>query len=104
FKHGVVAAAPVWVPGDLQYKLPVIPVVPVRIAPMARASKLLTRESHGGATWPAAVAYTGLLGTVVVWLVVLLLGLTVLSRSAGLRTVAPRLPDVIAEERQVRHA
>jgi hypothetical protein len=85
FKHDVVAAAPVWVPGDLQNKLPVIPVQPVRIAPMARASKLLTRESHGGAAWPAVVAYTGLLGTVLVWLAILVLSFNMLNRREALR-------------------
>src|SRR5207248_4694600 len=84
FKHDVVAAAPVWVPGDAQYKLPVIPVVPIRTAPMARASKLLTRESHGGAAWPAVVAYTGLLGTVLVWLALLIFGYGVMNRRAAL--------------------
>ena len=104
FKHDVVAAAPVWVPGDLQYKLPVIPVVPVRTAPMARASKLLTRESHGGAAWPAVVAYTGLLGTVLVWLALLIFSFSVLDRRVALRTVPARPIRASAEEREVRRA
>ena len=104
FKHDVVAAAPVWVPGDLQYRLPVIPVVPVRTAPMARATKLLTRESHGGAAWPAVVAYTGLLGTVLVWLALLIFAFSVLDRSASLRSVPARPPHEPADERQIRHA
>lgn len=104
FKHDVVAAAPVWVPGDTQYKLPVIPVVPARTVPMARASKLLTRESHGGAAWPAVVAYTGLLGTVLVWLALLILAFSVLNRGFALRTVAPHEIDLTTEERQIRHA
>jgi len=104
FKHDVVAAAPVWVPGDLQYQLPVIPVVPVRKAPMARASKLLTRESHGGAAWPAVVAYTGLLGTVLVWIALLILAFSVLDRSMGLRTVSAHPVPAPVDEREARRA
>ena len=104
FKHDVVAAAPVWVPGDAQYKLPVIPVVPIRTAPMARASKLLTRESHGGAAWPAVVAYTGLLGTVLVWLAVLIFSFSVLDRSVALKAVPARPISAPADEREVRRA
>jgi hypothetical protein len=71
---------------------------------MARASKLLTRESHGGAAWPAVVAYSGLLGTVAVWLVVLVLGFSVLNRSFGLRTAVGPPVALNPEERRVRHA
>ncbi|HJT37937.1 MAG TPA: hypothetical protein VJ818_05885, partial [Actinomycetota bacterium] len=104
FKHDVVAAAPVWVPGDLQYKLPVIPVVPVRTAPMARATRLLTRESHGGAAWPAIVAYTGLLGTVLVWLALLVFAFSVLDRRDALRAVPARPLHQPADEREIRRA
>jgi hypothetical protein len=104
FKHDVVAAAPIWVPGDPQYKLAVIPVEPTRTAPMARATKLLTRESHGGAAWPAVVAYSGLLGTVVVWLIVLLFGFSVLNRGAALRTAEPPRVSPTTRERKIRPA
>ena len=104
FKHDVVAAAPIWVPGDRQYKLPVIPVVSERTVAMARASKLLTRESHGGATWPAAVAYTGLGLTVLAWLFTLSAGMSVLNRRAKLRPAPTQPFEPPHEEPAVRHA
>jgi len=80
-KRDVVAAAPVSMPADREYSLPAIPVQAERTAPLARASTLLTRETHTGAAWPAIVAYSGLGSTVVAWIAVLLVGLTSLHRS-----------------------
>jgi hypothetical protein len=83
FKRDVVAAAPVWMPSDPEYRLPAIPVSSERVAPMARASKLLTRESHGGPTWPAAVAYGGLGITAAAWIATLLFAAAAIERNAG---------------------
>jgi hypothetical protein len=87
FKRDTVAAAPIWIPRDPQYNLPVISVKAVRVAPMARASKLLTRESHGGAAWPAVIAYGGLGLTALTWLAVVLLVATSIARRSAERPV-----------------
>ena len=81
FKRDVVAAAPVWMPEDRQYSLPAIPVEAERVEPMARASTLLTRETHGGPAWPAAIAYTGLGLTVLVWIAALIATSVSINRS-----------------------
>ena len=70
-KADVVAAIPVSMPADLEYGQAPIALSPQRTERFEPATRLLMRESHGGATWPAVVAYSALLAVVAGWLVVL---------------------------------
>jgi hypothetical protein len=70
-KADVVAAIPVSMPADLEYGQAPIALSPQRTEQFAPASKLLMRESHGGAAWPALLAYSALLLVVAGWLAVL---------------------------------
>jgi hypothetical protein len=70
-KADVVAAIPVSMPADLEYGQAPIPLSPQRTERFESATSLLMRESHGGATWPALVAYSALLAVVAGWLVIL---------------------------------
>jgi hypothetical protein len=70
-KADVVAAIPVSMPADLEYGQAPIALSPQRTERFEPASRLLMRESHGGAAWPALVAYSALLLVVVGWLTVL---------------------------------
>src|SRR5207302_1065442 len=54
----IVAAAPVAMPDDPDYSQAAIPLASNRTAPMAPASSLLMRESHGGTALPEILAYT----------------------------------------------
>jgi NAD(P)-dependent dehydrogenase (short-subunit alcohol dehydrogenase family) len=84
-KGSTMAAAPVAFPADPEIGAAAIPLVPERSAPLARDTRLLMREAHAGATWPAAVAY-GTLGLIAsVWVTVLVVGM----RSKRLRRKAP---------------
>ena len=70
-KADVVAAIPVSMPADLEYGQAPIALSPQRTERFEPASRLLMRESHGGAWWPALVAYSTLLAVVVGWLAIL---------------------------------
>jgi hypothetical protein len=79
-KADLVMALPVSMPADLEYGQAPIPVSPVRTGKFVAASKLLMREAHGGAAWPALVAYS-VLGLVVLgWLSVIAAGAASISR------------------------
>lgn len=79
----VVAAAPVAMPADPEGGRPAIPVLPVRTARLDPASLLLMREAHGGAAWPAAVAYSALLGITLGWVGLLAAAIISLGRGVG---------------------
>jgi hypothetical protein len=67
-------------PVDLQYgQAPVTPR-PEQTVHFVASSSWLMRESHGGAVWPAVLAYTGLFGMTAVWLALLLIGFASVSR------------------------
>jgi cation diffusion facilitator CzcD-associated flavoprotein CzcO len=72
YRGDVLEAAPVALPPDFQYGLPQVdtPLAP-RTSAFVPASRLLTREAHGGPWWPAApiLAFFGLMA--VVWTVAL---------------------------------
>jgi hypothetical protein len=71
-------------PVDLEYgKAPVTPRAEQAVQ-FVPSSSWLMRESHGGAAWPAVLAYTGLFGMTAVWLALLVIGFASVSReSAG---------------------
>lgn len=79
----VLVAAPVSLPQDREYQLPAVAVSGSRTAQMVPASNLLMRETHDGASWPAAVAYGGLALTLLVWIASLLAAFTSLRRRAA---------------------
>jgi hypothetical protein len=79
----VLMATPVAMPADLEYGQPAIPATAERNGQFVAATKLLMREAHGGAAWPAVLAYTALLLVTVGWLAVLLASATSLAGSGG---------------------
>ncbi len=80
-KGPVMMATAVSFPVDLQYgQAPVTPR-PERTVQFAASSSWLMRESHGGAAWPAVLAYTGLFGMTLVWLALLGVGFASVQRS-----------------------
>lgn len=84
-KGQVLAAVPVAFPADPEIGAGPIPLAAERTAPFARDTRLLMREAHNGAAWPAAVAY-GTLGLIAsVWVGVLVVGM----RSKRLRRNDP---------------
>jgi NAD(P)-dependent dehydrogenase (short-subunit alcohol dehydrogenase family) len=84
-KRDALAAAPVAFPADPAIGAPAIPLADGRTLPLYRDTRLLMREAHAGATWPAAVAY-GTLGLIAsVWVGVLVVGM----RSKRLRRTEP---------------
>ena len=91
-KGSLVMAAPVAMPSDPEYGQAAIPLAAQRTEPFLPASKVLMREAHGGATWPAAVAYSALGLVTAAWLTVLVAGAVSLGRSSGPpgRPQAPR--------------
>jgi hypothetical protein len=79
----VMMATAVSFPVDLQYgQAPVTPKA-VQTVQFAASSTWLMRESHGGAVWPAVLAYTGLFGITAVWLGLLALGFASVGRGGG---------------------
>jgi hypothetical protein len=63
-----VAGLPVALPEDEKIGAPEIPLVASRIVPVARDTKLLMRESHGGDSLPAVLAYTAIGIVLLIWL------------------------------------
>ncbi|HEX6491915.1 MAG TPA: hypothetical protein VF112_00305 [Candidatus Dormibacteraeota bacterium] len=82
-KGSLVMAAPVVMPSDPEYGQGAISLQPQRTEPMVAASKVLMRESHGGAAWPAVVAYSALGLVTLIWLAVLVAGAVSLVRGGG---------------------
>ncbi len=67
-KGDVMMSTAVSMPLDPQYGQGPITPHATQNAQFVASSSLLLRESHGGAAWPAIVAYTGLLGITLLWL------------------------------------
>ena len=89
-----IEAAAVSFPADHEYQQAAVPLVAQRTQPMLPASQWLMRESHGGAAWPAILAYTGLLSMVLLWVTMLAVAFWAISgKSAGR---GPRLPVLAA--------
>ena len=89
-----IEAAAVAFPEDREYHQAAVPLLPESTQPMVPASQWLMRESHGGAAWPAILAYTGLLCMVLLWVTMLVVAFAAISgKSAGR---APRLPVLAA--------
>jgi hypothetical protein len=82
-KGSLFMAAPVVMPSDPEYGQGAIPLQAQRTEPMLAASRVLMRESHGGATWPALLAYSALGLVTILWLVVLIAGAISLVRRGG---------------------
>ena len=94
-----IEAAAVAFPLDREYRQAAVPVTPERVEAMVPASQWLMRESHGGAAWPAILAYSGLLGVFLLWMVLLAIGFGAVSRKSAGRP--PQLP-VLATSRSRR--
>jgi hypothetical protein len=56
----IMVAAPVYLPADPSVNAPEVPVSPSRDVEFQRDTSLLLRETHGGPSWPSAVAYTAI--------------------------------------------
>jgi hypothetical protein len=82
-KGSQMMAAPVSMPLDLQYGQGPITPKPVQTVQFVASSSLLMRETHGGAIWPAVLAYTGLFGIALLWVGVLVAGFASVSRGGG---------------------
>ncbi len=82
-KGSLVMAAPVAMPADPTYGQAAIPLRPVRTEPLVAASKVLMREAHGGAAWPADLAYSALALVTTGWLAILVIGAVSIGRSGG---------------------
>ena len=82
-KHDQVMAVPVSMPEDPLYGQAAIPVAAERAETFAPASRLLTREAHGGAAWPAILAYSALGLVALGWLVILVIAIAGLARPPG---------------------
>jgi len=72
-------------PADSEHHQAAIPPVPQRTVTFVPASKWLMREAHGGAAWPAILAYSGLLAVALLWMGMLTLAYAAVSR----RVTAP---------------
>jgi hypothetical protein len=70
-------------PSDPEYGQAAIPLQPERTEAFVPASQIFLREAHGGAAWPAVVAYTALGLVTAGWLAVLVAGAVSLARSGG---------------------
>ena len=79
-KADMVMALPVSMPADLEYGQAPFPLSPLHTTRFVAASKLLMREAHGGAAWPAIVAYSALGLVALSWLSVIGAGAVSLSR------------------------
>jgi hypothetical protein len=90
-KGALLVAAPVAMPSDPEYGQAAIPLQPQRTEALVPASQVFLREAHGGAVWPALVAYTALGLVTAGWLGVLVAGVVSLARS-GDPPGRPRLP------------
>ncbi|HZS15479.1 MAG TPA: hypothetical protein VFC09_12845 [Candidatus Dormibacteraeota bacterium] len=102
-KGPVMMATAVSFPLDLVYAQPPVTPRPVQTVHFAASSTWLLRETHGGATWPAVLAYTGLFGVVAVWIVLLVIGFASVARSGGVvlrgrRNAADALPALRTAE------
>jgi hypothetical protein len=87
-KHDVLMSTPVSMPLDPQYgQAPITPHA-TQNAHFVASTSLLLRESHGGAAWPAIVAYTGLLGITLLWLGLLVAAFASIDRT---RNAVPEL-------------
>jgi hypothetical protein len=101
-KADLVMALPVSMPADLEYGQAPIPLSAERSGHFVAASKLLMREAHGGASWPAIVAYS-VLGLVVLgWLTVIGAGAASISRQDG-PPAGPRQAGSAARPSRRRH-
>jgi hypothetical protein len=79
-KADLVMALPVSMPADLEYHQAPIPLAAERTSRFVPASKLLMREAHGGAAWPAILAYSALALVAAGWLAVIVAGAVSISR------------------------
>ena len=98
-KGPTMMATAVSFPTDLQYgQGPVTPRAEQTVE-FAASSSWLMRETHGGAVWPAVLAYTGLFGLAAVWIAVLVLGFASVSRPQP-----PHSPKTLRGRRAMRDA
>jgi hypothetical protein len=98
-RRDVVAAVPVALPADPALALRAVPVQRSRVQPFVPASRYLMREAHGGAGWPAIVAYAGWLLMLVLWVGLLVTGArSLMPRSARQRAALGR--EVMLEARR----
>ena len=84
-----VMAAPVYLPADPAIGASEVAALPERRQPFTRSSAVLLREAHDGPTWPAGVAYSGILSALALSLALLCQAVVqARSRAAPLRVQA----------------
>src|SRR5258708_39785394 len=91
-------ARPVLGPAGLELHLAPIRLAAERTWLCVPASKLLMREAHGGAAWPAILAYGALALVTLGWLAVIVAGAVSLSR----QDLPPRGPRTARTGRAAR--
>jgi hypothetical protein len=82
-RNDVLLAAPVGFPADPEYGQAAITPAADRQVPFVASSSLLMSESHGGAAWPAALAYFAFGLVIVVWLGQLMLAYAAVAGGEG---------------------
>jgi hypothetical protein len=63
-----VMSAPIYLPADPEIGASEVPPLPERTIKFDVVTKVLLREAHDGPAWPAIVAYTEVLGALIVWI------------------------------------
>ncbi|MGI9119834.1 MAG: hypothetical protein ACR2G7_06905, partial [Acidimicrobiales bacterium] len=81
-----VMAAPIYLPADDKIGASAIPALPTRQVAFVRNTDILLREAHGGPTWPATAAYSGLALVVAGWLALFALSVARLSAAPATAT------------------
>jgi hypothetical protein len=97
-KADLVMALPVSMPADLEYHQAPVPLAAERTSRFLPASKLLMREAHGGAAWPAILAYSALALVTAGWLAVIVAGAISISR----QDLPPRGPTTARTRRPAK--
>ncbi len=81
-RKDVMVAAPVYMPADPAIGAPEVPVASNRTVEFRRDTELLLREAHGGAAWPAVVAYIAIAAVAAGWIAILAFALSRVARSS----------------------
>lgn len=80
-------AVPVSFPPDPENRFAGYPLEPQRDTRFVPAAQILMTETHGGPAWVAVAGYAALLGTVLAWLVTLVIAHRAVSRARGARSM-----------------
>lgn len=81
--HDVLAAIPVYLPGDPEIGASEIPVRPRQVLEFQRDTDFLLREARQGPAWPAVIAYSAILALALIWIAALAYSYRAVSASDG---------------------